>query len=344
MSGLLRAAVIGVGAIGSLHARIYADNPRCELVGVADTDAATAQRVGAELGVAAYDSHEALLAAHDVDAVSIAVPEQHRYEPSMASAGADAALLLEKPLAPDLAGASRLVQGLAAHDRTVMVNFPLRSDPRYLRAQQLASTGELGELCTLFARRRGTAAGAEIYGPWTDLLISTAIHDLDAMSWIAGAPAERVYAEAVVKRCAEWGHADAVVATVRFANGVVAALETSWVLPSTVPDKLSTSFQVVGTGGAVTVEGANHGLAVVTEDGYELPDMAHWPTGRTGIEGALRASVDHFVGCALTGAAPVVGLADAVAAQRIVAAIKRAIAKVEPVDLADLDGDRGQPN
>ena len=90
-------------------------------------------------------------------------------------------MLLEKPLAPTLAGARRLVDAIEVTEVRTAVNFTLRSDPRYQQAKLAATDGTVGEICTMSARRRGTSRGAEVYGPWTDILISTAIHDIDAV-------------------------------------------------------------------------------------------------------------------------------------------------------------------
>jgi predicted dehydrogenase len=327
----LRTAVIGVGAIGNLHARIYAQHPRCELVAVVDNQSARAEALAHELGCAAYTSVDAMLAAEQLDLVSVATPEQFRYEPAVACARAGIHLLLEKPLAAELAGTDRLISAVEASGVRATVNFILRSDIRYQAAQEQVSSGRIGEVCTIFARRRGTSLGAEIYGPWTDLLISTAIHDIDAMAWINGSPIERVFAEGVVKRCAEWGHEDAVVATFRFANGAVGILETSWVMPPTLPPGLDAAFQLAATGGAVEIAGSNYGLSVLTADGYRLPDLGNWPTLRSGIGGALQANLAAVVRALLDGGELPISLQEARAAHAVVAALKQSLAEGRPV-------------
>lgn len=329
----LRAAVIGVGMIGTLHARVYRDDPRTELVAVVDVNEERAREVGTELGVPWYASVSDMLAQEEIDAVTVATPEQHRYDPAVACARAGKHLLLEKPLAPTLPEVDRLILEVEKTGVTTMVNFILRSDPRYVRAKWAMGDGTVGEPCTIFARRRGTSLGAEVYGPWTDLLISTAIHDLDVMVWLNECAVEHVYAESVVKRSAEWGREDAVAAVLRFANGAVGLLETSWVLPPNVPAPLDAALEVVGTGGGVFIEGANHGLAIADSEGYKLPDLANWPAGREGVEGALRASISAFITSVLYGEPPVMSLREARYAQEIVEALKISIRRGAPVKL-----------
>lgn len=325
--------MVGVGMIGSLHARIYRDDPRTTLAAVTDRDASRAEEVGLELGVSWYREVDEMLAEEEVDIVSIATPEQHRYEPSLACARAGKHLLLEKPLAPSLSQVDDLVRDVEATGVTAAVNFILRAEPRYIRARQAVVDGAVGEPCTVFARRRGTSLGAEIYAPWTDLLISTAIHDLDVMVWLNDCPVERVYAEGVVRRSAEWGREDAISAILRFANGAVGMLETSWVLPPTVPSPIDTSLQVVGTGGGVFVEGASYGLEVIDEEGYRRPDLVHWPVGPDGVGGALGASVGAFIDCVIKGSRPVMTLREARYAQEVVQALKLSMERAAPVYL-----------
>lgn len=326
----LRAAVIGVGRIGSLHADVYNKNPHTQLVAVVDNDEARARAVGSGLGVSAYGTIEELLQKEEFDLVSIAVPEQHRSRLAIACARAGKQLLLEKPLTPSLEETDRLIAEVEASGVAAMVNFILRFDPRYIRAKEAMTDGTVGEAGTVFARRRGTAAGADSLGGWTDLLISTAIHDLDMMAWING-PAERVYAEGFVKKDNRWGHEDGVVAVLRFANGCIGTLETSWMLPGTAPAGLDASFHLVGTAGGVFIDGSNHGLAIVDLERYSQPDLTHWPVGRSGVEGDLKASIDHFIECVRSGQRPLVSLRDARYAEELVAAVKQSIRTGQPV-------------
>ena len=78
MSNSLRAGVVGCGAFGRNHARVYRQlaseaSSGIEFAGVADADFARAQAVGKEFGTHAFRSAEELIA-HGIDAASVAVP------------------------------------------------------------------------------------------------------------------------------------------------------------------------------------------------------------------------------------------------------------------------------
>jgi predicted dehydrogenase len=330
----MRIAVIGTGLIGALHARHLARHPSCTLVAVCDTDASRAQQLSAELGCRAYADSETLLATEALDAVTIATPESHRFAPAVAAARRGLMMLLEKPLGRTLADVGRLVAAMRDHGADPAVNFILHADPRFARMKEIAAAGGIGRPVSTFARRRGTRLGIEKYAPWTDLLSSTLIHDIEMALTVNAAPPDRVYAEAVVRACAPYGSHDAVVATLRFADGAVALFETSWVLPPGQPEPLDPAFHLIGDAGSVVIEGSSLGLRVLSEQGYVQPDMAHWPVIDGSIGGALARSLDAFVMRARAGLPPLVGLDAAHRAEIVVDAMKRSIAAQAPVAIA----------
>jgi predicted dehydrogenase len=329
----LRAAVIGTGLIGTHHARIYHEHPLSTLVAVCDIDADRAQAVAQSLGARAYTRFDELLAQEELDVVSVATPEQQRTAPALAAAELGLGLLLEKPLTPTLEETDALIANLEGRGAFAAVNFLLHAEPRYSSMKELVASGKVGRVVTYFARRRGTRLGIQKYAPWTDLLISTAIHDIEMMLAINPAPPERVFAEAVVRECAPYGSEDAVMALLRFADGAIGSIETSWVLPPLQPEPLDPAFHVVGDRGGIFLEGSSQGLRIVTNDSYYHPDMTHWPTLPLGIGGALKGSLDAFLKAYLAGEPPLVGLAQARRAQEVVAAMKRSIRGGVPVEL-----------
>jgi predicted dehydrogenase len=320
-----------------MHARILARNPGCKLVAVCDVDVAKAEAVAAEFGCRAYNSADTMLQAVELDAVTVATPESHRQEPAVEAARLGLKMLLEKPLGRTLADVDRLIAAMHAEDADPAVNFILHADPRYARMKEIVAAGGIGRPVSTFARRRGTRLGIEKYAPWTDLLSSTLIHDIEMALSVNAAPPERVFAEAVVRSCAPYGSHDAVVATLRFGDGAVALFETSWVLPPGQPEPLDPAFHLIGDGGSIVIEGTSLGIKVLSEEGYSQPDMALWPMIGGEIGGALDRSLDTFVIRSRAGKAPLVGLAAARKAEAVVAAMKQSIAEDRPVAMSELE-------
>ena len=80
----IRTAVIGVGAMGRNHARVYSDLPGVDLVGVADLDDQATAAVAEKFGAQAYTDFERMLDELRPNAVSIAVPTVQHYLGAMA--------------------------------------------------------------------------------------------------------------------------------------------------------------------------------------------------------------------------------------------------------------------
>ncbi len=127
MSPPLKVAVIGVGALGVHHARIYSQLAQTELVAVVDILEDRAREVAAKHECEAYtDFHQIL---DKVQAVSLAVPtEQHSSIGSdCLRAGLD--VLVEKPIASTLEQADRLLEAAVRHDRVLRVGQSERFNP-----------------------------------------------------------------------------------------------------------------------------------------------------------------------------------------------------------------------
>jgi predicted dehydrogenase len=125
---MLRFGVLGTGFwAAQVHAAGLAGHPDAELVGVWGRDLAKAKAVGAEFDVAGFSDVDELLA--QVDAVTIALPPDVQVPLAIRAAEAGKHLLLEKPIALDLAAADRLVAAAQAAGVASVVFFTSRFRP-----------------------------------------------------------------------------------------------------------------------------------------------------------------------------------------------------------------------
>jgi predicted dehydrogenase len=330
----IRAAVIGTGSFGQLHARFYHEYPVTELVAVVNHTESRGRSTAESFQVPWYQYPEQLLENENFDLVSICTREENHEELGLLFARAGKKLLMEKPLAPTLAKSISLVEGVEKEGVFMAVNYILRQDPRFLEVKRKSDSGDFGEHISYFARRSGSFAGAEHYGPWTDLLISTAIHDLDLMIWYNGSNPIRVYAESIIKKCTGIGTEDAIVATIKFENGAIGCLDTSWVLPAgSQPAPLDCSFRLVGAKGGANIDGANNGLIIFDENSYRSPDMTHWPVLPTGLSGDLYQAMKSVITSITYNREPFMSGREALKSHRVVFAIKEALKTHQPVNL-----------
>jgi predicted dehydrogenase len=150
----VRIGVIGVGSLGFHHARIVRDLDGVVATGVHDVDAARLEQVSRELEVAAHPELDALL---DVsDAVIIAVPTRAHEEVAIRALGRGVDVLIEKPIAPTLDAADRILEAASATNALVQVGHverfngairaaePYLDQPLFIESHRLAPFGPRG--------------------------------------------------------------------------------------------------------------------------------------------------------------------------------------------------------
>lgn len=131
----LRVAVLGVGHLGKLHAKIYAENPRAELVCVVDPQGERARAVAAEFRCQAFEHPSEL--PHDLDAVSIAVPTVHHAAVAIPLLERGIPVLIEKPLAANLAEADAILAAAKRGRAKVAVGHVERFQPGLRKVREM---------------------------------------------------------------------------------------------------------------------------------------------------------------------------------------------------------------
>src|SRR5271165_1768856 len=188
--GRLRVGVVGTGAFGRNHARVYRDlqaDPQLnvQLVGVADADATCAKSVASEFGTRAFSSIAELLAA-GVDAVSVAVPTIAHLAVAgeLMENGAD--VLIAKPLAGTLAEADELQAVAARHHRIVQVGHLERFNPAVRATLPLLTKPMFFEVHRLNVF---TSRSLDV-----DVVLDLMIHDIDFVLTMAQSAVKEIRA------------------------------------------------------------------------------------------------------------------------------------------------------
>jgi predicted dehydrogenase len=210
----LRAGVIGVGHMGSFHARKLAASPAAVLVGVADSDPRRAREVADELGCAFETDYRRLLPR--LDTACVAVPTEKHVEVVRACFDAGLHVLVEKPLAPSVAEADQLLGLARARKLVLQVGHLERFNPAFR-----ALAEEPGKPLFIDIERLAPFKGR---GTDVDVVLDLMIHDLDLVLALARAPVEEVSA------CGFRVLTDAIDianARIEFADGCVASVSAS---------------------------------------------------------------------------------------------------------------------
>src|SRR4051812_15605776 len=100
---MLRVAIVGMGNIGNIHAKVYTDNPKTKLVAVCDIIKEKADKAAAQYGCPAFYSVKEMLAAKiEIDAASVCSAGFENggdhFEPTMELLNANIPVLGEKPI------------------------------------------------------------------------------------------------------------------------------------------------------------------------------------------------------------------------------------------------------
>ncbi len=214
MNSRLRVAVIGVGHLGQHHARLLATMEGVELVGIVDAKPGRADEVAAKFGTRAWPDATELVGR--VDAVTIAVPTVSHLEVALPFLERGVAALVEKPLAPTVADADRLIETAARSGATLAAGHTERFNPAVVAALPLVADPRFVEV-----HRLGTFPERSLD---IDVIFDLMIHDLDLL--LASVRSEVVSIETVGVNVLT-PRTDIANARLRFASGCIANVTAS---------------------------------------------------------------------------------------------------------------------
>ena len=226
---MIRAAVLGVGSIGQHHARIYNELDGVELVAVADPDETRRLLAARRFKVPTYASHAELLAAEQLDVVSVTVPTALHHEVALCAIEHGVHLLVEKPIANTLAEAEEIIRQAAACGLTLTVGHIERFNPAVVELKRRLADEELGRIFQIQSRRLSPFPR---YVLDVGVVMDLATHELDIMRYLLDSEVSRLYAE--VGRNVHAAHEDMLSAILRFANGAVGVLDINWLTPTKI--------------------------------------------------------------------------------------------------------------
>jgi UDP-N-acetylglucosamine 3-dehydrogenase len=228
-TGPLRAAVIGVGAMGRNHARICDEMDGVALVGVVDRDPVVRSQVAARCHTRSFADYESLLEAEDIDFAVVAVPTQEHFPTASALIEHGVHVLVEKPLAPGTEAGCALIEQARARGVKLGVGHVERFNPAVMALKERLDKGELGRIFQISVQRiSGFPPRVEDVGVVLDL----ATHDLDVMRHLTGAEVTRVSAE--ISRELDRPLEDMLCGLLRFDNGVIGQLNVNWLSPTKI--------------------------------------------------------------------------------------------------------------
>ena len=217
----LRVGVIGVGVMGSNHARVFSGLPGTELVAIADPDRKQADFVARTLGCQAVPDGDALLDLN-LDAVSIAAPTHLHRDLALAAIARGVHVLVEKPIASTVDEGREIIAAARRAGVTLMVGHVERFNPAVEAIKDAVRDEDI------------LSIGITRVGPFpprmsnVGVVIDLAVHDIDLIRWFTDSDIIEVQPQlssAVAER------EDIALLQFRTASGVLAHINTNWLTP-----------------------------------------------------------------------------------------------------------------
>lgn len=210
----VRVGVVGVGALGQHHARVYASLPEATLVGIVDALPGRAEEIAGPLETKVFSTYSDLFGR--VDAVSIAVPTILHAEIGERFLNEGIHVLVEKPIAHTLEDADRLIHASEENGRVLQIGHLERFNPAVMLLREIVHKPRFFE-----AHRMG------LFSPRSldiDVVLDLMIHDLDIISLLAPSPVAQVNAVGIAILT---NRIDIANARIQFEDGCVANVTAS---------------------------------------------------------------------------------------------------------------------
>jgi predicted dehydrogenase len=210
----VRVGVVGVGALGQHHARVYASLPDASLVGIVDALPGRAEEIARPLGTKVFSEYSDLFG--KVDAVSIATPTILHAEIGERFLNEGIHVLVEKPIAHTLNEADRLIDAAKKNGRVLQVGHLERFNPGVMSLREIVKKPRFFE-----AHRMG------LFSPRSldiDVILDLMIHDLDIILLLSPSPVAQVNAVGIAILS---NRIDIANARIQFEDGCIANVTAS---------------------------------------------------------------------------------------------------------------------
>jgi predicted dehydrogenase len=246
---MTRIAVVGAGAFGSNHVRVAAQNPRAQLRYVVDADLSRAKEQAALHQAAGVATLGEIVG--KVDAAIVAVPTSAHAEIGCKLLEAGIDVLVEKPIAPSLAQADRLVAAAEHHGRILQVGHLERFNPAVAELERVATLPLFFEIHRMSVF---TLRSLDV-----DVVLDLMIHDLDIVLALARAELTEIRAAGISILSPK---VDIANVRLEFADGCIANLTASRVSTEKVR-----KLRVFQPGQYISLDYAKQSAAVCTVGG-----------------------------------------------------------------------------
>jgi predicted dehydrogenase len=282
-------AIVGAGRVGLIRGELAARHPAVGWIGnaekIPERAKFVADKVGADFVTADYRE---LIGRPEVNALVVSTDEHLHVDSVLAACERGLPMLIEKPLATDLAESQMVMDALEHAGIDAVIGYTQRFRRRWLVAKEKVASGALGEVTMVTSRAfmnrlvaidnyKRSDNPAEI-----SPMVISGTHALDIVMWLMEAkkPVE-VYARSVAKALGpQWQGIDGTGYMITFDDGAIYHGVISWALPEVWPGAVySLEVGAVGTEGVLTIDDTHRDIVLATNlvqgEGYAPDKRRH---------------------------------------------------------------------
>lgn len=307
--------VIGVGAMGHNHVRVYSRLKNAKLMAVSDLMKGTLAEVSKKYQTVGFVDYDNILKMPEIEAVSVCVPTTYHHEVVMEAIEQGKHVLVEKPIAFTLDEARDMIRSAKREGVKLATGHVERFNPAVLEAKKLIREGLIGEIVSVSAKRVGPfPPRIKDVGVTIDL----AIHEVDVMAYLLDSPASKVYAHvgSRLEKCEFEDHAEIMM---EFYNGASGVLEVNWLTPYK-----KRKLEVTGTDGIISLDYIDQDVELFGKNARKVRVPHHEP---------LMEELSSFLNSVIDDEKPKITGEDGMHALKVVLAAMESAKGKFPVDL-----------
>lgn len=339
---MYRVGIIGAGWVAGEHIRAYAKNPETEIVAIAVRRPETAEPHMKAAGISCdvYTDTAKMLRSANLDIVSVCTPPSVHPENVVAAAEAGCNIVIEKPIAIELADMRRMQRAVRDAKVKTIVSFVLRWNPLFIMIKQLLASKAIGNVFY------GEVDYQHGIGPWYgqyhwnrtkaeggSSLLSAGIHAVDALRWFVGKEPVEVSAYATNSNNTKYypggyEYAPTIVTIMKFSDGSIGKVGSTieCLHPYTFP------ISLMGTEGSIrnnqifskTMLPGQTGFATIPTILPDSGDVTHHP---------FQDEINEFVKCIQANVESATNLEEAAKTMEVCFAAQRSADEGHPVKL-----------
>jgi predicted dehydrogenase len=296
---MIRVAFVGCGGMAAHYLPVYRDLDWVHVACCIDTDTSAAERAAETAGSLPGSDFAAALVP-EIDAVVISTPNSAHREQAVAAIEAGKHVLLQKPVAPNLADAEAIQAAAEKSTRTVGLYMSYFDQPLIHDLRDMATRGWLGDIVHCYARlmhKGGMMWSAEaLHGrpTWRGSLAGTgggcfiqlAVHYIHIFEWVTGARVVRATGFTKNLHCPGLEGEDLACAVLQLDSGAMATLDTAWCAHGE-------ELGIYGTLGRFEYRNSRS-LSFASSAGEFRGRVAHYTGGHTAAFGGPQGEEQHM--------------------------------------------------